>query len=119
MKTDILETNVALTAHATSKTRLRVIKYQETAPVNRVGKEYTVQRILTNVKIRLFVLNIRCVKTQMVPFLVFVIQDILKLLENALVSYKKKLSREERVIGCLKNVTSTELKSKNLIKTFI
>lgn len=89
MKTDILETNVALTAHATSKTRLRVIKYQETAPVNLVGKEYTVQRILTNVKIRLFVLNIRCVKTQMVPFHVFVIQDILKLLENALVSYKK------------------------------
>lgn len=32
---------------------------------------------------------------------------------------KKRLSREGRVMGCLKNVTSKELQSKNLIKTCI
>lgn len=96
-----------------SKTRLCVIKYQETAHVNRVGKECTVQRISTNVTTRLFVLIIRCVRTQMVPFLVFVIQDILKLLENALVSFKqKRIIGRRKNDGLFKNITSKELKSK-------
>lgn len=65
------------TVLARMKTQTCVTKFRAAAHANQAGKEQTVLTISMNVTIQQFVKLTQIVKTQMGPFLVIVMKDIL------------------------------------------